>query len=61
MWGVCCPNKHNSHSYDASDLLVIVHGPEGPLSLKELNQYFSGRQKENLPEIIPLILEASRR
>lgn len=39
----------------------IVHGPEGPLSLKELNQYFSGRQKENLPEIIPLILEASRR
>ncbi len=38
----------------------IVHGPEGLLSLKELNQYFSERQKENLPDDIPLILEASR-
>ena len=39
----------------------IVHGPEGPLSINGLNQYFSSRQKENLPKIIPLILEASRR
>ena len=38
----------------------IVYGPEGLLSLKELNQYFSERQKENLPDDIPLILEASR-
>jgi hypothetical protein len=39
----------------------VVHGPEGSLSMKELNEYFSKRQKENLPEVIPLILEASGR
>jgi hypothetical protein len=39
----------------------VVHGPEGSLSMKELNQYYSGRQKENLPDEMPLILEAARR
>ena len=39
----------------------LVHGPEGPLSMKELSAHFSSRQKENLPEMMPLILEASRR
>jgi uncharacterized hydrophobic protein (TIGR00271 family) len=38
----------------------VVHGPDGPTSLTKLNQYLSARQKENLPEEMPLILEASR-
>jgi hypothetical protein len=29
--------------------------------MKELSAQFSSRQKENLPEMMPLILEASRR
>jgi hypothetical protein len=41
--------------------IEVVHGPEGSLSMKELNQYFCKRQKENLPEVIPFILETSRR
>jgi len=41
--------------------IEVVHGPEGALSMKELSTYFSSRQKENLPETMPLILEASRR
>ena len=41
--------------------IEVVHGPEGPLSLAELRQSFSDRQKENLPEEIPMILEASNR
>ncbi|MEJ2177560.1 MAG: TIGR00341 family protein [Gammaproteobacteria bacterium] len=41
--------------------IELVFGPEGPLSMKELSARFSSRQKENLPEIMPLILEASRR
>ena len=41
--------------------IEVVHGPEGALSMKELSTYFSSRQKENLSETMPLILEASRR
>jgi len=41
--------------------IEVVHGPEGAMSMKELSAYFSSRQKENLPEMMPLILEASRR
>lgn len=41
--------------------IELVHGPEGALSMKELSARFSSRQKENLPEMMPLILEASRR
>ncbi|MFC1833000.1 hypothetical protein ACFL0S_13455, partial [Thermodesulfobacteriota bacterium] len=41
--------------------IEVVHGPEGALSMKELSAQFSSRQKENLPEMMPLILEASRR
>jgi uncharacterized hydrophobic protein (TIGR00271 family) len=38
-----------------------VHGPEGPLSMKAVSLYFSDRQKENLPEEMPFILEAISR
>ena len=41
--------------------IEVVQGPQEAISMKELNAYFSGRQKENLPEILPLILEASRK
>lgn len=41
--------------------IEVVCGPEGAMSMKELSTYFSSRQKENLPEMMPLILEASRR
>jgi len=41
--------------------IEVVHGPDGSLSMKELDRYFSRRQKENLPPEIPLILEASSR
>ena len=41
--------------------IEVVHGPEGVLSMKELSAYFSSRQNENLPDMMPLILEASRR
>jgi uncharacterized hydrophobic protein (TIGR00271 family) len=41
--------------------IEVVHGPEGPLSLAKLRQSFIDRQKENLPEEIPMILEASSR
>ncbi len=41
--------------------IEVVHGPKGVLSMKELSAQFSSRQKENLPEMMPLILEASRR
>ena len=41
--------------------IEVVHGPKEGISVKELNAYFSDRQKENLPDMIPLILEASRR
>jgi hypothetical protein len=40
--------------------LEVVNGSEGPISLTKLQQSFSERQKENLPEEIPIILEASR-
>ena len=38
-----------------------VHGPEGPFSINAVDRYFGGRQKENLPEEMPLILEAFSR
>jgi uncharacterized hydrophobic protein (TIGR00271 family) len=41
--------------------LEVVYGSEGPLSLTELQRSFSKRQKENIPEEIPMILEASSR
>ncbi|WP_163339513.1 TIGR00341 family protein [Desulfopila sp. IMCC35008] len=51
----------NQVDFYAWTRIEVVHGPEGPLSMKELSAYFSSRQKETLPETIPLILEASRR
>jgi uncharacterized hydrophobic protein (TIGR00271 family) len=41
--------------------IEIVQTAEGSLSLMELQQSFSERQRENLPEDIPMILEASSR
>jgi uncharacterized hydrophobic protein (TIGR00271 family) len=41
--------------------IEIVQTAEGALSLMELQQSFSERQRENLPEDIPMILEASSR
>jgi uncharacterized hydrophobic protein (TIGR00271 family) len=38
-----------------------VRGPDGLMSLENLNRYFQDRQKENLAGEIPLILEASSR
>jgi hypothetical protein len=36
--------------------IEVIHGPQGLQSMKELNEYYGGRQKENLTEKIPLIL-----
>jgi uncharacterized hydrophobic protein (TIGR00271 family) len=41
--------------------IEIVQTAEGSLSLMELQRSFSERQRENLPEDIPMILEASSR
>ena len=41
--------------------LEVVNGSEGPISLTKLQQSFSERQKGKLPEVIPIILEASSR
>ncbi len=41
--------------------IEVVHGPEEWRSINELNAHFSERQKENLLEVVPLILEATRR
>ena len=41
--------------------IETVHGPDGQLSMKELNHYFSGRQKENLPDDIQVLPGASGR
>jgi hypothetical protein len=41
--------------------LEVVNGSEGPISFTKLQQSFSERQKENLPEEIPMLLEASSR
>ena len=41
--------------------LEVVNGSEGPISLTKLEQSFSERQKGKLPEVIPIILEASSR
>ena len=38
-----------------------VHGPAGPLSMRELDEYFSSRQKENLPDDIQILPGASGR
>jgi hypothetical protein len=41
--------------------IEVVNDSEGPLSLAGLQESFSDRQKENLPEEIPMLLEASGR
>jgi hypothetical protein len=41
--------------------IEVVHGPQGSLSMKELDRYLSSRQKENLPDEMQLILEAASR
>jgi uncharacterized hydrophobic protein (TIGR00271 family) len=41
--------------------IEIVQASEGSLSFMELQQSFSERQRENLPDEIPMILEASSR
>jgi hypothetical protein len=41
--------------------IEVVQGPEGPLSFARLQRSFSDRQKENLPEELPQLLEASGR
>lgn len=39
----------------------VIHGTEGPLSRTGFLQTFNDRQKENLPDEIPFMLEASSR
>lgn len=39
----------------------IVHSPEGPRSLQAVQRNFGDRQRENLPEEMPLIMEAFSR
>jgi len=39
----------------------IVHSPDGPRSLQAVERYFGDRQGENLPEEMPLIMEAFSR
>jgi uncharacterized membrane protein len=39
----------------------IVHGPDGPLSIKKLSRYFSDRQKESLPDEAAPLPGASNR
>jgi len=39
----------------------VIHGPKGPRSIKELDQYFRSRQKENLPQEVPAIPGAFRK
>ena len=41
--------------------IEVVNGSEGPISLTEFHQSFSERQKENLPEEMKMIIEASSR
>ena len=41
--------------------IEVVNGSEGPISLTEFHQSFSERQKENLPEDMKMIIEASSR
>jgi uncharacterized hydrophobic protein (TIGR00271 family) len=39
----------------------VVQGPDGPESIDKLQRYFQKRQKENLSQKIPLLLEAAGR
>lgn len=41
--------------------IEAVHESEGSLSLTDFQRFFQDRQKENMPEEIPMILEASSR
>ena len=41
--------------------IEVVHAPQGTVSFDKIQQYFSDRQKENLPEELSMIIEASGR
>ena len=41
--------------------IEVVHAPQGTVSFAQIQRYFSDRQKENLPEELSMILEASGR
>lgn len=41
--------------------IEVVHAPQGTVSFAQIKRYFSDHQKENLPEDLSMILEASSR
>ena len=41
--------------------IEMVYGPDGRISLGKLHEYFNKRQRENLPEEVPLMLETFNR
>lgn len=41
--------------------IEVVHAPQGSMSFAQVQRYFSDRQKENLPQELSMILEASGR